>query len=101
MKAWNTLRKAGTPALLEDEYNAFYRAYVDVDVRISLYIEEHVWPNRQKWAKCYTDKFLHFGNTSTSRSEGGHHQVKQELHFSTGKQACRSSINDADAEQPT
>ncbi len=54
------------------------------NVEISLYIEEHIWPQRQKWAKCYTNKILHFDNITTSRSEGGQKVVKEKLHFATG-----------------
>jgi len=42
MKRWKTLRLAKTFALLKKNYNAFYHIYLDVDVRICMYIEEHV-----------------------------------------------------------
>ena len=93
MKGWKTLRMAETPALLNERYNAFYYIYLDVDVRICMYIEEHIWPSRTRWAKCHTDKFLHFGNTFTSRSEDAHHQVKQELQFFIGESFAQSSVN--------
>lgn len=81
---WKRLYQCSTISELEEEYQRFYMKYIEVDVHIGLYIEEHIWPQRQKWAKCYTNKILHFDNITTSRGEGGHRVVKERLQFSTG-----------------
>ena len=59
---WKKLYQCPTVTELEEDYQRFYTKYIEVDVRIGLYIEEHIWPQRQKWAKCYTNKILHFDN---------------------------------------
>ena len=80
---WKSLHRASTSELLQESFNALSDDYLEVDVRICNYLDE-LWSKRRKWAKCYTNNFLHFDNTTTSRGEGAHHQVKQELQFSTG-----------------
>jgi len=84
-KRWKDAVYATTSEILEERYNALHHDYPDANWGIFDYLEEHLWPRRRKWAKCFTDKVLHFGNTSSSRGEGAHHQVKQELGFSTGE----------------
>jgi len=34
---------------------------------------------KKKFIACYTNQVMHFGNTSTSRAEGNHSQVKRSL----------------------
>lgn len=60
-------------ALLNEDYNVFYHIYLDVDVRICMYIEKHIWSSCTKWAKCHTDKFLHFDNNFILWSKSAHH----------------------------
>jgi hypothetical protein len=84
-KRWKDVVYATTSEILEERYYALHHDYPDANWGIFDYLEEHLWPRRRKWAKYYTDQVLHFGNTSSSRGEGAHHQVKQELQFSTGE----------------
>jgi len=42
MKRWKTFRKTKISTLLKKDYNIFYHIYLDVDVRICMYIEEHI-----------------------------------------------------------
>jgi len=84
LREWNAVVYFSTEAKLDVAYQSFYMKYIEVDARIGIYIEENIWPQRQKWAKCYTDRILHFDNITTSRSEGGHRVVKEKLQSSTG-----------------
>ena len=47
-------------------------------------MNEWLEPHKEKFITCYTNKFLHFRNNATSRSEGGHRTLKRNLKFSTG-----------------
>lgn len=62
IKWWKTLHLTVTLDLLKESYNMFYHIYLEIDMRICMYIEEHVWLLHTKWAKFYTDQFLHFNN---------------------------------------
>jgi hypothetical protein len=84
-RRWKDVVYATTIELLEERYNALHRDYPDANWGIFEYLEDQLWPRRRKWAKCYTDQHLHFGNTASSRGEGANNQVKQELQFSTGE----------------
>lgn len=84
LREWKRLYLCSTVAELEEDYQSFYMKYLEVDARIGIYIEEHIWPQRQKWAKCYTNKILHFDNITISRGEGGHRVVKEKLQYSIG-----------------
>jgi len=86
-KQWKNIAYAATPDLLQERYNALHSDFPDLPYGSFEYMEEQLWRRRRKWAKCYTDKFLHFNNAASSRGEGAHKQVKQELQFSTGMQA--------------
>lgn len=63
-RRWKEIVYSNTIALLEERYNSLHRDYSDAHWMIFDYLEEHLWPRRRKWAKCYTDKFLHFANTA-------------------------------------
>lgn len=39
-----------------------------------------IW--KEKVIKCYANKLCHFGNTTTSRAEGGHAKIKRQLNNS-------------------
>ena len=51
-----------------------------------MYLEDDLlahWKTRV--IKCFTNKVQHYGNTTTSRVEGGHATLKRSLAGSTGK----------------
>lgn len=84
MKDFKQLFYIATEAELKQRYNELYSTWRDIDINIVRYLDDNIWKWRRKWAKCYTDKALHFGNIVTSRSEGDHSSVKDRLQFSTG-----------------
>jgi len=85
LKRWKALVCSLSEEELIDAWYALNEIYNAVDLNICEYIEEHIWPQRRKFVKCYTDRLLHFNNIATSRAEGGHRVVKQRLQFSTGE----------------
>ncbi|XP_074305164.1 uncharacterized protein LOC141640149 [Silene latifolia] len=46
---------------------------------VTAYIERQWFPHLEKWAKYRTNKISHFGNTSTSRVESAHANLKRWL----------------------
>ena len=81
-KRWKNVVYAIILEMLEKRYNALHHDYPNANWGIFDYLEEHLWPRRRKWAKCFIDKVLHFDNIFSSHDEDAHHQVKQELQFS-------------------
>ncbi len=72
-RRWKDIVYANTIELLEKRYNVLHHDYLDAHWGIFDYLEEHLWPRRKKWAKCYIDRHLHFENTASSRDEDAHH----------------------------
>jgi hypothetical protein len=51
------------------------------------YIRHRLRPGqREKIVSCYIDKYAHFDQTSSSRAEGGHSQLKSQL------MSCRGDL---------
>jgi len=48
------------------------------------YIQDTWLPYRERFVHAWTDRYLHFGATVTSRVEGAHAVIKRYLHVSTG-----------------
>ncbi|XP_023745850.1 uncharacterized protein LOC111894016 [Lactuca sativa] len=48
------------------------------------YIKNTWLPWKEKFVSAWTEKYLHFGNRSSSRAEGAHAKLKQYLQVSTG-----------------
>ena len=81
-KRWSELVYAPTEA----DFDARWRSIKD-DYPVDIWgYPNNTWimPWKRSFVKCYTDKFLHFGNTSTSRSEGSHAKLKSTLSNSIG-----------------
>ena len=79
-------------AKLKDQYNFFHNDYFNAHYAAFEYLKKHLWSTRRKWAKCYTNKILHFENIATSRDERAHHQIKQQLQFFIDK--CNDCVFD-------
>lgn len=92
LRRWNTVMYSPMEDILEERWHQLYMAYLDINISVAHYLDEEHWPKRRKWAKCFTNKLLHFGNTSTSRSEGAHRILKQRLQMSTGRWPLTSRI---------
>ena len=67
--AWNELQ------------NVYYVEYFDI---IDYLTDTWIRPYARKIVKCYTNKIRHFFSTTTSRSEGAHRVLKNQLGVSTG-----------------
>ena len=67
----------------EADFDKFWQAlqnkYNPIDEDICLYLEEELLPKKRKWCKVWTDKIMHFDNTTTSRDEGSNANLKKEL----------------------
>ena len=79
---WNEAIYAHTS---EDFRRLWSKLQDDYEGEVSGYLNE-TWITSwaRRFVKCFTDIFLHFLNTSTSRSEGSRARLKQLLQFSTG-----------------
>ena len=81
-KQWNEVVYAHTTADFNTKWNSLQDDYPG---EVSAYLST-VWVTHWKWrfVKCFTDRHLHFGNRSTSRSEGSHAKLKRALLNSVG-----------------
>ncbi|XP_050207737.1 PKS-NRPS hybrid synthetase cheA-like [Mercurialis annua] len=81
--SWKKLIKAQT----EEQYVA---ALTTVKMRtrafpaVMQYLDRTWLGHKEKFVSCWTNKVLHFGNTTTCRVESAHAQLKQWLNSSTG-----------------
>ncbi|XP_050207574.1 uncharacterized protein LOC126656996 [Mercurialis annua] len=81
--SWKKLIKAQT----EEQYVA---ALTTVKMRtrafpaVIQYLNRTWLGHKEKFVSCWTNKVLHFGNTTTCRVESAHAQLKQWLNSSTG-----------------
>ncbi|PWA47757.1 hypothetical protein CTI12_AA460500 [Artemisia annua] len=62
------------------EFELFYSGKKDAIV----YIKDTWFPWKDKFVSAWTEKYLHFGNRSSSRAEGAHAKLKLYLQVSTG-----------------
>ena len=69
----------------EEDTRAMYRYLRRSYIKIFRYLHK-TWIDswRKKIIKCYTNRFLHLGTTTTSRVESAHKALKVALGFSTG-----------------
>ncbi|XP_023752378.2 PKS-NRPS hybrid synthetase cheA-like [Lactuca sativa] len=83
MSDWNNVVYSTTEALFEENWFEFTSIHKEKKDAIE-YIK-NVWlPWKEKFVSAWTDKYLHFGNRSSSRVEGAHDKLKQYLQVSTG-----------------
>lgn len=84
LAAWKTVLYAKTEEAFDEVWNAMQLKYDD-DLVPMLYLQDLVRNHKEKIIKCFTDRVQHFGNTSTSRSEGSHPKSKMEFKSSTSE----------------
>nr|KAJ0223620.1 hypothetical protein LSAT_V11C200088970 [Lactuca sativa] len=83
MSDWNNVVYSTTEALFEENWFEFTSIHKEKKDTIE-YIK-NVWlPWKEKFVNAWTDKYLHFGNRSSSRVEGAHAKLKQYLQVSMG-----------------
>ncbi|XP_074314702.1 protein FAR1-RELATED SEQUENCE 5-like [Silene latifolia] len=63
----------------EDNFNVAWGILAREWAGVAAYIERQWFPHLEKWAKYRTNKITHFGNTSTSRVESAHANLKRWL----------------------
>ncbi|XP_074314574.1 uncharacterized protein LOC141649794 [Silene latifolia] len=73
------LFQAVVEAETEDKFNVAWGNLAREWAGVAAYIERQWFPHLEKWAKYRTNKITHFGNTSTSRVESAHANLKRWL----------------------
>ncbi|XP_074303620.1 protein FAR1-RELATED SEQUENCE 5-like [Silene latifolia] len=63
----------------EDKFNVAWGKLAREWAGVAAYIERQWFPHLEKWAKYRTNNITHFGNTSTSRVESAHANLKRWL----------------------
>ncbi|XP_074289248.1 protein FAR1-RELATED SEQUENCE 5-like [Silene latifolia] len=74
-----TLFTAVVEAETEEKFNVAWGKLAREWAGVAAYIERQWFPHLEKWAKYRTNKITHFGNTSTSRVESAHANLKRWL----------------------
>ncbi|XP_074266996.1 protein FAR1-RELATED SEQUENCE 5-like [Silene latifolia] len=73
------LFQAVVEAKTEDKFNVAWANLARQWAGVAAYIESQWFPHVEKWAKYRTNKITHFENTSTSRVESTHANLKRWL----------------------
>jgi hypothetical protein len=73
---WKDLIYLNDQSSFEERFDIFKESWKGVPGAIG-YIEQNLYPVRHKFVVACTNKFRHFGSTSTSRNEGMHAQIKK------------------------
>ncbi|XP_074310066.1 protein FAR1-RELATED SEQUENCE 5-like [Silene latifolia] len=73
------LFEAVVEAETEDKFNVAWGNLARQWAGVAAYIERQWFPHLEKWAKYRTNKITHFENTSTSRVESAHANLKRWL----------------------
>jgi hypothetical protein len=79
MKEWNEIGQSKTCDMFNNKWLEFEEKRTSSSSEIVAYIERTWIVHKEKIARCWTDKFCHFGTTSTSRGESNHHVLKRYL----------------------
>ncbi|KAJ9538818.1 hypothetical protein OSB04_031551 [Centaurea solstitialis] len=80
---WNNVVYSTTKALFEENWHEFELLYKEK--KDALECIKQIWlPWKEKFVTAWTDKYLLFGNRSSSRAEGAHAKLKLYLQVSTG-----------------
>ena len=89
---WNTVLYSEAEEKFEDAWNAMQLKHEN-EVAPIHYVDELIRLHKTKIITCFTNRILHFGNTSTSRTESSHAKLKLELRTSTGMIILRFDVN--------
>ena len=83
--AWHRVMYAETVKEYEDQWSELNSIYRISHWQSMNYINDKLIRfYKKKFVKCWTDRFRHFNNHATSRSEGSHARLKSVLLSSTG-----------------
>lgn len=82
---WINIIQSSTEPEFQTRWDAFHDTWTEhpecLEYLSDLLFKYHY---RRKFVACWTNKVLHFGNTSTSRGEGAHWALKRNLLSSVG-----------------
>lgn len=83
-KDFNAILYSYTEDIYDLNWGHFQARYSDEYSDIAEYVDT-VWltPYKKMLIRCYTNRILHFGTTTTSRVESAHRALKRQLRFST------------------
>lgn len=85
LAAWHTVIYANTHTKMEAAWRSLVEQYADDhEDDVSYLLETWLNPWQDRLCKCYTNEYMHFCITTTSRAEGIHRVLKTNLKFSTG-----------------
>ncbi|GJZ22592.1 PKS-NRPS hybrid synthetase, partial [Tanacetum coccineum] len=83
MSMWNIVAYSTTEPLFDKNWAEFELDYKDKLHSVD-YIKSTWLPCKEKFVSAWTDRYLHFGNRSSSRAEGAHAKLNKYLQVSTG-----------------
>ena len=83
MESWTNVCTLKTIANYDAGWSAFQFKYVG-KLDVVSYLDKTCIPHKAKFLRAWTDKMIHFQNTSTSVVEGAHSALKRYLQKSTG-----------------
>lgn len=87
MKHWRDILDSPSEIELQARLERFALSHSDKPYgrKLVAYINHRLRPGmREKLVSCYIDGFAHYGQTSSSRAEGGHSQLKRQLNTCRG-----------------
>ncbi|GKD78576.1 PKS-NRPS hybrid synthetase [Tanacetum coccineum] len=82
MSSWNNLVYSTKESLFDKNWKEFELCYSSKKDAIE-YIKDTWLPWKEKFVSAWTEKYLRFGNRSSSRAEGAHAKLKLYLQVST------------------
>jgi hypothetical protein len=84
MSDWNQVLNSNGIELFHLIWDAFIEKWSRSHVAAVEYLERIWLIHKEKIVRCWTNQYLHFGTTSTSRGEGNHFVVKRYLKIANG-----------------
>ncbi len=84
MRAWMDLIHSQTVEELQHARQHLYNVYGVKNLALMSYLEQHWLVFEFSVVRLWINRYMHFGNTVTSRTEGAHARLKDTLQVSTG-----------------
>ena len=84
LQEWQKVTSSKTEAEYRVTWNSFRVKFELEDGLVQYIWRQWLFGKREQFVRCYTDRYLHFGNVTTSRLEGMHSVLKRRLHSSQG-----------------
>lgn len=83
---WHRVMYATTEQIFDDEWDKLQDNYINEYPDIITYLQDNVIPFKTRFASCWTNQLLTFGNRATSRGESNNGRLKDQIHgVSIGK----------------